>query len=368
MNKDIILIISPEQGGGGGCWNLRINQFANYINQTQQFQTKVITSPIPIFDGNILNQCKGILVQRPFNIVLPWLKEYKNLQPKYNYKMVFEVDDAFWNIIPDYNPSSLNNRDWNAVEMASTENLKYFDCGIVTTDFLANYLKYHHNFWNIVVVPNVADRAIYQSNRKDFFRDKPIVLSAGASQHIREPQQIGPNAPHGVTALRGDYCGKWVEFIRNNIDKIDLHYCINVPYFFQDLADKITVHPWKTTGMYSAELNQLRPDIIIAPLKNNDFNRAKSSLKFAEAAASGAILMGSVFPDSPYNMIHPLCKVPDEPTEEQLNIVFNNIKNNWKEILDYQYNFINNNGWWLQSSHSIAKWINAISVNNEVLV
>ena len=49
MNKDLILIISGEMASSGGCYNLRIQQFANYINQTNQYQTKVITSHIPIF-------------------------------------------------------------------------------------------------------------------------------------------------------------------------------------------------------------------------------------------------------------------------------------------------------------------------------
>lgn len=78
--------------------------------------------------------------------------------------------------------------------------------------------------------------------------------------------------------------------------------------------------------------------------------------------------MGSDFPGGPYEMIHPLCKVPDNPTVEQLETVFKNIKEHWKEILTYQYNFINTNGWWLQSSYHMTKWLNAITVQNETLI
>lgn len=367
MNKDLILIISPEQGSGGGCWNLRINQFANYINQTNQFQTKVITSPVPIFDNNILQLCKGILVQRPFQ-PMPWIKNYKELQPKFGYKLSFEVDDAFWSIIPDYNPSSLQPRDWNAIEKIANEQLQYFDCGIVTTQFLADYLHKHHNFWNTVIVPNTADRSIYQSFRKDFFREKPMLISAGASQHVLEPQPINPQAPAGVAGKRGDYVGQWVEWLKKHINDVDLHYFVNVPYFLDDVKDMIKVHPWQYTSLYSAELNVIKPDILFAPLQNNDFNRAKSSLKFAEAAACGAILMGSDFPGSPYEMIHPLCKVPDNPTVEQLDQVFENIKQNWKEIIAYQYDFINKNCWWLQSGPHIYRWLNAICIPNQNMI
>lgn len=367
MIKDTILIISGEQGSGGGCWNLRINQFANYINQTNQFGIKAITSHIPIFDQNILARCRGILVQRPFQ-PMPWLKNYKELQPKFGYKMTFEVDDAFWGIIPDYNASSLKPHDWNAIDKISAENLQYFDCGIVTTDFLAEYLHKRYGFWNTVIVPNTADRSIYQSNRKDFFRDKPLVISAGACQHTLEPIPMSPEYPAGVPGKRGDYVGEWPEFLKKNIDNMDLHYFANIPYFLNEVGEKIQVHPWKYTSLYSAELNMIKPDIIIAPLQNNDFNRAKSSLKFAEACACGGILMGSDFPGGPYEMIHPLCKVPDNPTVAQLETVFKNIKEHWKEILAYQYNFINKNGWWLQSSHHMTKWINAVTVPNEEII
>lgn len=367
MNKDLILVISGEMSGGGGCYNLRIQQFANYINQTNMFNTKVLISPMPIFDGNVLARCKGILIQRPFS-PMPWIKNYKELQPRFGYKISFEVDDAWWNIIPDYNGSSLQPRNWDAIEQIAKEQLQYFDCGIVTTEFLANYLHKHYNFWNTVIVPNAADRAIYQSNRKTFFREKPLVISAGASQHILEPQPITPQMPSGVIAKRGDYVGQWVEWIKKHIKDMDLHYFVNTPYFLDDCKEFVTVHPWKYTSLYSAELNNIKPDIVIAPLQNNDFNRAKSSLKFAEAAACGAILMGSDFPDGPYEMIHPLCKVPDNPTVEQLEKVFENIKNNWKEIIEYQYDFINKNGWWLQSSHHITNWINAISVPDDKFI
>lgn len=367
MNKDIILIISEEMAGGGGCYNLRIQQIVNYINQTNMFGVKAIVSHIPIFDGNILARTKGILIQRPFH-PMPWLKNYRELQPKYMYKITFELDDAFWNIMPDYNHNYYSPRDWGMIDKLSAENLKYFDCGIVTTEFLAKYLGEHFNFWNVVRVPNAADRSIYGSPRKDFFREKPLVISAGAGQHVLEPNPISKQMPTGWAGKRGDYCGQWPEWLIKRIDDIDLHYFTGIPYFLECIKDKIQLHGWQNTTMYSSELNRVRPDIIIAPLKNNDFNRAKSSLKFVEAAACGAVLMGSDFPGGPYEMIHPLCKVPDEPTVEQLDKVYDNILKNWKDIVDYQYKYINENGWWLQSESYMATWLNAVAVSNRAFI
>lgn len=43
------------------------------------------------------------------------------------------------------------------------------------------------------------------------------------------------------------------------------------------------------------------PDFYLAPLANNNFNKAKSDLKLKEAAALGAVFLGSDFADSPYS-------------------------------------------------------------------
>ena len=76
-NKDIILCISPEWMGGG-CGVLRVQQNVNYINQNHQhLGAKVIMTPVPIFDANLLNVVRCVFVQRPFG-PMPWLKEYKN--------------------------------------------------------------------------------------------------------------------------------------------------------------------------------------------------------------------------------------------------------------------------------------------------
>ena len=92
MNKDIILIITPELGRGGGCVFYRVNLIANYINANPSFNTKVIVSCVPLFDQELLSRTKAVLVQRPM-CTMPFLKNYRELAEKYQYKVVGEVDD-----------------------------------------------------------------------------------------------------------------------------------------------------------------------------------------------------------------------------------------------------------------------------------
>lgn len=371
MNKDLILCISPEWCAGG-CCVLRVQQNVNYINQNwQSFGVKIIMSPEPIFDQNILARCRCIFVQRPFGY-MPWLKNYKELQPKYMYSIVGETDDNFTTYkgenIPDYNHSSLAPRNWEVIDKVIAENLQYIDRIITATDYLAKILHEKFNYWNTVTIPNVCERSLWSRERKDFFRDKPLVLSASACQHVRAPQPFGPNTPVGVVGLRGDYVGQWPEWLISKVDDIDLHYFAEVPYFLDCIREKIQLHPWQSTDLYIGEYNRIRPDIVIAPLKNNIFNRCKSKLKFTECCASGSILMGSDFEDSPYSCIHPLCKVPDNPTKEQLDKVFADITKNWKEIVEWQYDFINKNGEWMESNDHVQKWLTALTFPNQRII
>ena len=151
MLKDIILAISPEMGGSGGCWFHRIATMANHINANACFNTKVITSPIPIFDANLLARCKCILFQRPCSQqMLDWIKRYKELQPRFLYSCVAEIDDAWYNIIPEYNMSSLHPRNWDEIEKVFKESLSYLDRMIVTTEFMRRKLNKDYNYWNVI--------------------------------------------------------------------------------------------------------------------------------------------------------------------------------------------------------------------------
>ena len=367
MEKDIILAISPEWMSGG-CGVLRIQQNVNYINQNwQRLGVKIIMSPEPIFDGNILSKCRCVLVQRPFH-PMPWLKNYKELQPKYGYSIVGEVDDLFCFYkdmhLPEYHPSFNPAFDYSSSDTVCRENLGYIDRMIVSTEYLAKVLHDKFNFYNTFLVPNVCSRALWGRERKDFFRKKPLVLSASALQHTTEPVPLNPQAPIGKTGNRGDYTGEWPEWLRENIDRMDLHYFAARPYFMDAMAGKITMHPWQNTDMYISEYNRIRPDIVIAPLCENTFNRCKSKLKFTECCASGAVLMGTAFEDGPYECIHPLCKVSVNPTRKELDKVFGDICANWKEIVDWQYEWINRNGEWLESTDHINRWLQACSLPN----
>lgn len=373
MNKDIILIITPELGGGGGCVFYRVNLIANYINANPVFNTKVIVSCVPLFDPELLARTKAVLIQRPMS-PMPFIKSYRELAPKYAYKVVGEVDDLWteWQgtSLPDYHPNAWQKRDYNIIDKIVSENLSYLDAVIVTTDELKRVLNIKYNFWNVHVIPNAAPRGLFNGARKDFFREKPVCIIPSGKQHYSEPLPFSQQFPAGKIGNRGDYTGSWVDWINDKVsnNEIDLTEMAGTAYFFDRNREKIQTTTWFDGYNYIGYLNRTKPDIVFAPLSNNPFNWCKSSLKFSECCAMGAILMGSYFEKSPYEPIHPYCRVPDNPSKEQLDIVFKNIKEHYKEIIDWQYEFINRNGLWLESDDHVRKFLTACSEPNKPLI
>ena len=144
MDKNIIIAISPEQGSGGGCWYHRIATIANHINASQKYGTKVIETPVPIFDGNLLAQTKCVLFQRPCGQpMLDWIKRYKELQPKFGYKLVGEFDDLVFltgdadevnDSVPPYNPShDAVHKGLNEIMDIASKTLPLLDLIVVST-------------------------------------------------------------------------------------------------------------------------------------------------------------------------------------------------------------------------------------------
>ena len=111
--KNIALIYV---GDNSGCSHVRLRYNAMYFDG---IDTGVIPIVMPVFtfDPNILAHCKSIVFQRPVSPThVEIVKRYKALQPKYGYKMVFELDDLIFKTglgpadkedgIPSYNMSS----------------------------------------------------------------------------------------------------------------------------------------------------------------------------------------------------------------------------------------------------------------------
>lgn len=372
MNKEIILIISGETAG---CVHVRLWNNMYYINANyEKYHTRVVTSPIPIFDPNFLNQVKCIIIHRLCNgVQLEWLKRYRELADKFQYKIISEYDDQFspfkGESIPEWNMAAFPPRNYDAHDKLLQEAVRYLDGIIVSTYWLAKCFKEKFNYENCYIIENVNPRSLWQlERRKEFNIIKPKVMFAGCPQHWRNPVPISPQFPTGIAGHLGDFSRPWVDWVKMHIDKgdIDFHCTCDIPYFWDAYRDRITVHPWNDTNNYPGNMCRIRPEFIIAPLKNCIFDKMKSDIKRVDCACMGTILMGTKFEEGPYANIP--CGLEENCTVEDIENMFEYGKKNWKQLTEQEYDWLNRNGRFVESEDHINKFLAACSMRNSNII
>lgn len=381
-NKNLVIIIVRDSSG---CSHVRLRWNALYYGGFKDIGFKPVITGIPCFDPGWLKRCKAVIYQRPINDVdLEILEKYRAYQPKFGYKIVFECDDQVFPIqgegIPTYNMASHNfNKDLNHLRSNVAKALSMVDEVVVSTDFLKQAFETEFKFHNIRVIKNVVPRFLWSYPRKENKTEdlvKPTILYTGSSCHYRNPVEPRPPSPsepngfQGITAQFGDFENVWPEWIKKMVmeDKINLIVMGNIPFFWSDITNKIKYVPWKDCSSYPRAVMEQNADFQIAPLVENNFNKCKSSLRFTESCATGSLLLGTVFKsnfDSPYEEIHDDCKMIDGISLEELDKRFWKLckKEKYNEILNWQYDFINKNGYWMESTKHADEWISMIDGN-----
>lgn len=372
MGKDIILIISTETSG---CIHVRLWNNMYYINANyEKYHTRVVTSPTPIFDADFLVRVKCIIIHRLCNPEqLGWLKRYKELAPKFNIKLISEYDDQFSQFknesIPEWNPSFLNPRNYELGDKIIAEACSYLDGIIVSTYWLAKCFKEKFNYENCYIIENANPRSLWQLKRRTEFNiEKPKVMFAGCPQHFRNPIPFIQTYPVGVIGNIGDFSRAWIDWVKLHVNKgdIDFHSACDVPYFWDDIKDKITVHPWLDTNNYPGNMCRLRPEFIIAPLRNCVFDKMKSDIKRVDCACMGTILLGTKFEEGPYENIP--CGLKEDCSVEDIEKMFIYGKEHWKELIEHEYEWINKNGRFIESSEHVNKFLFACTQQNEKII
>lgn len=380
--KSLVIILVSDTSG---CSHIRLRHNALWYCGHEHFGFTPVITPIPIFDPMYLARTKAIVIQRPVSPVhLEMVRRYKALQPKFGYKLVSEFDDQVWEIdgqgIPDYNTASLH-FDIKGTTAVAEQTFPLFDEMVVSTEFLKVKLieRFQIPEQKIHVIRNVVPRFLWNYPRKENKTEdlvKPKVLYSGSPCHYRNPvpaRKPSPQEPNGfpgITPLKGDMNNAWCDWVIKNVNenKIDFICMGALPWFWEPIKDKIRFVQWVDSQSYPRLVMSLNADFQIAPLVSNVFNKCKSALRHTESCAAGTILLGTVFSDdkwSPYEEINPKCKVLDTATVENIDNIFFNLckKENYNEVLNWQYNFINQ-GYWMESNKHTQEWLCMIDGGN----
>jgi len=269
-----------------GCGHWRMiwpEQVMNAHNKAVVHGTTVMN-----VDERYYVQAKGVRIQRQATPQqLQFVKWLRQVADKNNFRLIYEIDDiCFHEDIPDYNKYKTAFTD-PAIRQSAQEMMEICDEITVTCPFMQDYYKSKTNNKNVTVIPNFMPKfwlggksninrtmESYDKNKR-----KPRILYAGSGAHFDVENR---------TKFRDDF-EHVNDVIRRTADKYQWVFIGAHPLPLRDLIQngKVEFHPWKRLYEYGQGLYDLNVNLIVAPLQDNTFNRAKSDLKYIEACALG---------------------------------------------------------------------------------
>lgn len=197
--------------------------------------------------------------------------------------VVVDVDDALWRIHPD----NANYARWTERVENGLRRFEVLDAAClvadrvtVSTPLLAERYGRHGR---VDVLRNGLPNAAFAPNAKTGFHDRIKIGWAGSLDSHPNDLQVMGDAVARVIAEN---------------DNVDLHIVGDAEPVANLLGvpmDRVTGTGWVPLHEYHEALREI--DLMVVPLADTAFNRAKSALKAQEAAAAGCLVLGSATPE-----------------------------------------------------------------------
>ena len=216
-----------------------------------------------------------------------FIKFLKRVQQDHDFKIIYEVDDVvFRECIPDYNKFKFA-FDTEEVRSNCIDIINMVDEVTVTCDFMRRLYQEKTGQEKITVIPNFVPNSwmgqlfnprkierAYDNNKR-----KPRILYTGSGAHYDVDNKVGGR----------DDMFQVRDFIRKTVDKYQWIFVGAFPPQLHDLVNqrKIEFYPWQPLLRYPYFIAGLDAQLMVAPLQVNDFNKAKSDIKFIEACVLG---------------------------------------------------------------------------------
>jgi len=343
-----------------GCGHIRNIFPMTYLNAVAGKDGKVVPfiAPFFIYQHDFLIRCRSMFFQRTMSpSQIPQIKKFKDLQKRYKFKMVYDIDDFIWDgpnngeRIPDYNLAS--SKIDSQTKKSTIEIMNMMDTVCVSTKFLKDYLVNNAGVKsNVVVIPNAIPKYFWQGNGK-----RPLI-----KKKLEKPRVIYTGSPtHYCNArrLKGDWDSEWTDWVIKSVVDKKIEFCCmgGLPWFFEKIKNKILVINWLNSFQYHLPILKFKPDFGISPLVQNYFNYSKSDIKHIEYCAAGCVSIGTTFTNgmpSPYD--NNLVKVNEKVTVEELDeLILNKYSepNLFNKTITDQYNMLDRDGRWLDSPRFI---------------
>jgi glycosyltransferase involved in cell wall biosynthesis len=240
-------------------------------------------------DPRYYTMVKSVRIQRQATRQqLEFVRFLRDVSKQNGMKIIYEIDDiCFKEDIPDYNKfkPAFDNPE---IRESACAIMALCDEITVTCDFMKDYYKSKTGNKNVTVIPNFMPKfwlgnyydgteimTSYDNNKK-----KPRILYTGSGAHF------------DVENRTGNYNDDFFHVnnvIRKTVDKFQWIFLGAFPLPLMDLvkSGKIEFHPWSKLYNYGQDIANIKANMMIAPLQDNNFNKAKSDLKYIEACAFG---------------------------------------------------------------------------------
>jgi len=269
-----------------GCGHWRIIWPEQILNANQQMVSQ--SNTCMVFDPRWYENVKAVKIQRQATSEQKKLIEYlKSIQKQHNFKLIYEVDDVvFKECIPDYNRFKFA-FDTDEIRQNCIDIINLVDEVTVTCDYMRDLYREKTGKQEITVIPNFPPffwmgylfNHSRICNNLDKHYKKPRILYTGSGAHYDVENKTGgkDDFEHVVKAIidtRHKY--QWV-FMGAFPPPL-------LPYV---KSGEIEFHPWQPLYAYPKKIYDLNINLMIAPLQDNPFNRAKSDIKYIEACILG---------------------------------------------------------------------------------
>jgi hypothetical protein len=361
MQKEIFnVILQPADFGGCAHYRMKFNYWAVASTKTNiQFIESVKLLPFQqmYVDTRVVRmqrQVNDTQSQYIQNFLMP-------LSEVHGFWNIYEVDDVLHqDDVPKYNAG------WEKYQNPKfanniSNNMNACDFVTVTCDELKNYFinRFKVSKEKLIVIPNYLPYwwfgNLYNEEKiKQRFRSlstrKPRIGFLTSISHFDVFNQN-----NGID----DYTHV-LDFIRNNVDKYEFYFIGGFPPHLNDLREdkKVYYHGGYDILNYPVAIDGYNFDLVIAPLKDNTFNKCKSNIKFIETAALGIpAICQNLTPYKPYT---DLLFNKENDLQDQIDSLLSNeekylevVRAN-KDILD-NGNTIAPNGYWLEKN--IHRWV-----------
>lgn len=297
-NYSPLRIVSQEQpqpdqnryinfnAGNDGCMAYRRGFVGNHIVLSGLGDVVNLTKMV--MEKGFYQNVKCITLQRQAAPHQKQFMEYlKSIQPEFGFKLIYEVDDVvFREEIPDHNASK-HGFDSDEIRQNCVDMINMVDEVTVTCQYMKDLYIEKTGQEKITVVPNfmphwwIGHQFDYRKICDNFekFKKKPRIVYAGSGAHFDVKGKAGGQ----------DDFTHVLKFIIDNRHKYQFVFIGAYPPPLHPYiqSKEIEFHGWKNLMEFPNFLASLNAQLFIAPLMDIPFNRAKSDIKFIEAAQLG---------------------------------------------------------------------------------